>query len=96
MQPERSRRIESLKLTAMQRAPINFCFLEMAGHAMLWEKVRRMAEDLAGYTIRESDVGEAGKYGVEVLANAAHVGRQFNVTYRLEARTSPGHVDNRG
>ena len=72
MKPEKSARVERLKLTAMQRAPIKFCFLDELGNAMLWEKVRRMAEDLAGYTIRESDVGEvvwrAGKYGVETLA----------------------------
>ena len=58
MHPERSRRVERLKLTAMQRAPITYCFMEVAGSAMLWEKVRKMSEDLAGYTIRESDVGE--------------------------------------
>ena len=72
MRPEKSARVERLKLTAMQRAPIKFCFLDELGSAMLWEKVRRTAEDLAGYTIRESDVGEvvwrAGKYGVETLA----------------------------
>ena len=63
--------MERLKLTAMQRAPIKYCFLDDLGSAMLWEKVRKMAEDLAGYTVRESDVGEvvwrAGKYGVETL-----------------------------
>ena len=30
MQPERSMRVERLKLTAMQRSPINYCFLEVA------------------------------------------------------------------
>ena len=72
MKPEKSARVERLKLTAMQRTPIKFCFLDELGSAMLWEKVRKMAEDLAGYTIREGDVGEvvwrAGKYGVETLA----------------------------
>ena len=120
MRPEKSARVERLRLTAMQRARIKFCFLDEMGSAMLWEKVRRMAEDLAGYTIRESDVGEvvwrAGKYGVETLARikedadaemkfsmgkplfmrpTAHVGGQFNVTYRLENQTSAGHIDNR-
>ena len=120
MRPEKSARVERLKLTAMQRTPIKYCFLDELGSAMLWEQVRRMAEDLAGYTIRESDVGEvvwrAGKYGVETLAqlredvdaemkfskkkplfmrSTANIGKQFNVTSRLETRTSPGHIDNR-
>ena len=53
------------------RAP-KYYFREYKGGATPWEKVRAVAEEHAGYTIRDSDIKEIAprlsKYGVEALA----------------------------
>ena len=52
--------------------PPRYYLREYRGGAIPWEKVRAVAEEHAGYTIRDSDIKEVAprlsKYGVEALA----------------------------
>ena len=59
--------------TPLMGTPPKYIFREYKGGAIAWEKVRKMAEEHAGYTIHDMDVGEVAhrivKYGVEALGS---------------------------